>query len=93
MASLFRPSSWRWLRRAGDGVATTAAANADARARRQDDLPSPVSRDLRSRIEERAYMLWRDDGCPAGHDVDYWLRAEQELLDESHRSGRSADGP
>jgi hypothetical protein len=28
------------------------------------------------RIRERAYHLWQADGCPPGHDREYWERAE-----------------
>jgi hypothetical protein len=30
-------------------------------------------------IAERAYQLWLERGCENGHDVEDWLRAEEEL--------------
>lgn len=34
-------------------------------------------------IRERARALWQADGCPEGHALDYWLRAEQEIMNQS----------
>ncbi|OHC73799.1 MAG: hypothetical protein A3G18_05345 [Rhodospirillales bacterium RIFCSPLOWO2_12_FULL_58_28] len=31
-------------------------------------------------IQERAFFLWEAEGGPEGRDLDYWLRAEQEVL-------------
>jgi hypothetical protein len=33
-------------------------------------------------IRERAHTLWEADGRPEGCELEYWLRAEQELLAE-----------
>jgi hypothetical protein len=30
-------------------------------------------------IEMRAFELWSRDGMPLGRDLEYWLRAEQEV--------------
>jgi hypothetical protein len=30
-------------------------------------------------IAERAYEIWKSEGCPAGKHVEHWLRAEKEL--------------
>lgn len=35
------------------------------------------------RIKERAFFLWEAEGGPDGRDLDYWLRAEQEVLNGS----------
>ena len=35
-----------------------------------------VSREM---VEERAYMIWREAGCPEGSSLQHWLQAEQEL--------------
>ena len=37
---------------------------------------SNVSRET---VEERAYMIWREAGCPDGSSLQHWLQAEQEL--------------
>lgn len=34
----------------------------------------------RGEVTRCARRLWRADGCPAGRDLEYWLRAEVELL-------------
>lgn len=33
----------------------------------------------RETIEGRAYMIWREAGCPEGSSLQHWLQAEQEL--------------
>jgi Protein of unknown function (DUF2934) len=33
------------------------------------------------RIRQRAYELWVAEGRPHAKDIDYWLRAEQEIAD------------
>ena len=38
---------------------------------------------LQRRIEERAYELWRADGMRYGRELDYWLQAEQEIMNQS----------
>ena len=30
-------------------------------------------------IEERAYFLWLEAGCPSGQEVLHWLQAEAEV--------------
>ena len=39
--------------------------------------------ELRRRIEERAYALWKSEGRPERRALDYWLQAEQEILSQS----------
>jgi hypothetical protein len=34
----------------------------------------------RAEVMERARRLWKAAGCPTGRDLEYWLRAEVELL-------------
>lgn len=31
-------------------------------------------------IRERAYFKWLEAGCPDGHDNEFWLSAEREIL-------------
>jgi hypothetical protein len=47
------------------------------------DRADAMDPELRQRIEERAYALWEADDRPEGGALDYWLRAEQELFDQS----------
>jgi len=35
-------------------------------------------------IRERAFVLWEHDGHPDGKDLEYWLRAEAEILGEPY---------
>jgi Protein of unknown function (DUF2934) len=39
--------------------------------------------ELKQRITERARQLWEEDGRPAGRDMEYWLKAEEELVPQS----------
>ena len=38
-----------------------------------------LDEELQQRIRERAFALWEDDDRPEGREMEYWLRAEQEL--------------
>ncbi|MBL8908172.1 MAG: DUF2934 domain-containing protein [Rhizobiales bacterium] len=31
--------------------------------------------DREQKIREVAYMIWMEEGCPTGRDVDHWLKA------------------
>ena len=39
--------------------------------------------ELKQRITERARQLWEEDGRPEGRDMEYWLKAEDELAPHS----------
>ncbi len=39
----------------------------------------PDTERVRKRIEERAYVLWEQEGRPEGCDLDHWLRAGAEI--------------
>jgi hypothetical protein len=47
------------------------------------DPADTMDPELRRRIEERAYALWEADGRPDGRALEYWLRAEQEIVTQS----------
>ena len=36
--------------------------------------------DRESRIRQRAYRLWEEDGSPTGMEAEHWARAERELF-------------
>ena len=38
---------------------------------------------LREETRRRAHELWQEAGQPVGRDLEFWLRAERELLDGS----------
>jgi len=37
-------------------------------------------------IWERAYAIWKKEGCPEGLHVEHWLRAEVEIDEETNIS-------
>jgi hypothetical protein len=37
---------------------------------------TPLSSDM---VARAAYFLWLQAGCPNGRDLEFWLRAEQEI--------------
>ena len=39
--------------------------------------------EMKRRIEERARELWEADGRPEGRDMEYWIKAEEELAPHS----------
>lgn len=45
-----------------------------------------------SEVAKRAYSLWENDGRPEGADLEYWLRAEQELRQEGGSLNPSDEG-
>jgi Protein of unknown function (DUF2934) len=59
-----------------------------ATVRRLEALASDIDDRLRGlkaagrteEIRERAHELWEDTGRPEGRDLEFWLRAERELL-------------
>ena len=48
----------------------------------QQVLAQPVSSpdDRHEKISQRAYQLYEGGGCVNGNDMDYWLKAEREIL-------------
>ncbi len=42
-----------------------------------------LDQNLREQIEARAFALWEADGRPEGRALDYWLAAEQEIVNQS----------
>jgi hypothetical protein len=38
--------------------------------------------DLRRRIEQRAFEIWKSEGFPSGRDWAHWVQAETEILGE-----------
>lgn len=52
---------------------------------------APLSPEQIERIRERAYFLWREDGEPAGQDLEYWERARE--LQAMHDSAGAAQLP
>lgn len=38
--------------------------------------------DREQSIRQRAYAIWEQQGRPAGHSLDHWLRAEVEITSD-----------
>jgi Protein of unknown function (DUF2934) len=38
-------------------------------------------------IQDLAYRLWEEQGCPSGHDMDHWLEAERLLRSKADAPG------
>jgi DUF2934 family protein len=43
---------------------------------------------LISRIQQRAYVLFRACGCEHGHDLEHWLEAERQITGSLEHSDR-----
>jgi len=54
------------------------------REKKQQVLTQSVSSpdDLQEKIARRAYQLYEEGGSLNGNDMDYWLKAEREILKE-----------
>ncbi|WP_041544924.1 MULTISPECIES: DUF2934 domain-containing protein [Chelativorans] len=44
-----------------------------------DTETMPADESVHLRIEQRAYQIWEDEGCPTGCELDHWLQAESEI--------------
>jgi hypothetical protein len=71
-------------------VEPTTAHQSRRGARAVEDLPRDLQEraesmdpELRQRIEERAYALWEAEGRQEDRALEYWLRAEQDIVNES----------
>ena len=42
-----------------------------------------MSNEFEDSIRLRAHALWEAEGRPADRDLEFWLRAEQELLEQA----------
>jgi len=45
-----------------------------------DDMGGTNGEDIRSRIAERAFLMYADGGFQHGHDLDHWLEAERDIM-------------
>lgn len=41
-----------------------------------------MGQELDERIRIRAYEIWQLEGCPDDREIEFWLRAEHEILEE-----------
>lgn len=42
---------------------------------------------LEHKIRRRAYQIWSEEGQPAGHDREHWIRAKAEVLEAQPKRG------
>jgi hypothetical protein len=42
--------------------------------------------ELRRRVEERAFEIWKSEGFPSGRDWAHWVQAEAEIIQELEAS-------
>jgi hypothetical protein len=49
----------------------------------QPERAEAMNPELRAKVEERAYTMWENDGRPDGMEIEYWLKAEQEIVNQS----------
>jgi hypothetical protein len=42
-------------------------------------------------IQNRAYTLWKEDGCRSGRDLEYWLKAEADVI-HTRETAHSVEG-
>jgi hypothetical protein len=56
---------------------------------------SDANQDLETRIRERAYARWEEDGRPEGRDKEYWERARRfiEAEDDPKAPDMAANPP
>ena len=47
-------------------------------------------------IRQRSYLIWKQEGCPEGRNLEHWLKAKAELAAErktSSKAPRAARAP
>jgi hypothetical protein len=61
-------------------------------AREASEMDLPITDpELRRRIEQRAFEIWKSEGFPSGRDWAHWVRAEAESL-AGIEAGSAEDG-
>jgi hypothetical protein len=50
-----------------------------------------MDQNVERRIRDRAYSIWKEEGCPEGRDVEHWLRAAQEVAAEEGKNAASPE--
>lgn len=79
---------------AGTGKRVRKAETPSAETARSTPLSAVVEKGAKSKpqlriqpdrtvIALRAWEIWQREGCPEGRDLDHWLRAERELMNET----------
>ncbi len=41
-------------------------------------------------VRLRAYAIWKEEGCPHGHDLRHWLQAKEEMASVDHKDNLPA---
>ena len=61
-------------------IATSAVAAAVTKTITSPTISSRLTKTLDARaIAQRAYYIWKNEGCPEGKEQQHWLQAEKEL--------------
>lgn len=58
---------------------TTASSKKSTTTKRKTTKKKTSSAPSSEQIQERAYYIWLDSGCPSNSDFDNWITAEKEL--------------
>ncbi len=68
------------------GTVSHGAPPKERDERAEPEVPPPGEARAQDEIAQRAYELYLERGCHDGHDVEDWLRAETELLQDRGRA-------
>jgi len=52
-----------------------------------------VTLNKHQQIEQRAYLIWQQKGCPQGSELDNWIQAETEVAAMTVADARPAPAP
>lgn len=100
MANIFKPGTWLQVFQDRPSEQAQQAEAKQSRSRPIDPCEvldqrpemvrdhhdiAPPQLPIRERIEKRAYAKWCAAGFPPGRDLEYWLEAEQEILESIDR--------
>jgi hypothetical protein len=56
-------------------------------------MASGATKPSRERVAMRAYEKWMQRGCVHGYDLQDWVEAEKELMEEQSRSTSQTRSP
>jgi Protein of unknown function (DUF2934) len=68
-----------WAAQELKGNVHRAAGDAKAAVKDWKNKAAAAADDLQSKIRERAYRIWQQEGSPEGRAQDHWHQAEREI--------------
>ena len=77
-----RAMDTKWEGEAMDKVSVMTSPARDTRLDTRPGLQPTPYKPTHEAIAKRAYELYEDSGRPGGRDVEFWLKAERELITE-----------